>query len=414
MDFFLHEDGAMMTSLLLRWTDEAEYESIGMYSNQTGSSKDTRRPSRLSTLSIVSGLLALVLLLTLRPDDKVSLRYAVTRQKAPKNRAGGGDARASARRPGDDAASAPPLPQSVDSHQHAKNVNSHAILPLSRTGSAKIPAKAARTTKGRIKSIHLIGERHSGTNWITGHLQACFGAKLPVLNRYTRFKHWFQYNDTIDDAGTEHYHPPGSALVVSIFRSPVDWVNAMRERPYHSPMHFHLGWKEFVTRPWTIERGEHDRLLIESGAHVNATCERPNGMSFDEVVPCSAGDRKMGNYTFNGRSPIASVLYEHDSKTGRPYGSVVDLRRDKIRNFLGLAGSPGVGAFVPVRYERLVRRGTGDLIGRVENETGVTAECDRFPARKLARKAMDPGFVEWMNEHVDWETEKLIGYKKRD
>ena len=384
-----------MASLLLRWTNDAEYESI-MSSSLTGSSnKDTRH--RLSTQSIVSCLLALALLLILRPDDQVSLKYAATRQKAPKTRADGGDARATARRPGDDDASALPLPQSVDPNQHAKNVN---------RGSAEV-------TEGRIKSIHLIGERHSGTNWITGHLQTCFGEKLTVKNRYTRFKHWFQYNDTIDDAGTEHYHPPGSALVVSIFRSPVDWVNAMRERPYHSPVHFHLGWKEFVTTPWTIERGEHDRLLIETGAHVSATCDRPNGMKFDQVVPCSAGDRKMGNYTFNGRSPIASVLYEH-SATGRPYGSVVDLRRDKIRNFLSLADSPGVGAFVPVRYERLVRRGTGDLIGRIENETGVTAECDLFPARKLARKAMDPEFVEWMNEHVDWETEKLIGYKKKD
>ena len=217
----------MMTSLfLLRWTNanEAEYESIGMPNHAGSSNKDARRPSRLSTLSIVSCLLALILLLALKPGDEVSLRYSATRQKAPKTRTGGGggggddDAQASVRRPGDDAVST-----TVDSNQHAKNVNSHAIPPLSRTGSDKVPAKAATTKQGRIKSIHLVGERHSGTNWITDHLEDCFGAKLPVLNRYTRFKHWFQYNDTLDDAGTERYHPPGSALVVSIFRAPHDW-----------------------------------------------------------------------------------------------------------------------------------------------------------------------------------------------
>ena len=137
----------MMTSLfLLRWTNanEAEYESIGMPNHAGSSNKDARRPSRLSTLSIVSCLLALILLLALKPGDEVSLRYAATRQKAPKTRTGGGggddDARASVRRPGDDAVST-----TVDSNQHAKNVNSHAILPLSRTGSDKVPAKAART-----------------------------------------------------------------------------------------------------------------------------------------------------------------------------------------------------------------------------------------------------------------------------
>jgi ABC-type microcin C transport system permease subunit YejE len=33
---------------------------------------------------------------------------------------------------------------------------------------------------GETYGIHLIGERHSGTNWITDHLKACFGHAVPV------------------------------------------------------------------------------------------------------------------------------------------------------------------------------------------------------------------------------------------
>jgi hypothetical protein len=33
---------------------------------------------------------------------------------------------------------------------------------------------------GQSYGIHLIGERHSGTNWITDHLKACFGHAVPV------------------------------------------------------------------------------------------------------------------------------------------------------------------------------------------------------------------------------------------
>ena len=34
--------------------------------------------------------------------------------------------------------------------------------------------------KGPVASINLIGERHSGTNWITDHLVDCFSDQIPV------------------------------------------------------------------------------------------------------------------------------------------------------------------------------------------------------------------------------------------
>ena len=33
---------------------------------------------------------------------------------------------------------------------------------------------------GKVRSIRLLGERHSGTNWITDHLVECFGKEIPV------------------------------------------------------------------------------------------------------------------------------------------------------------------------------------------------------------------------------------------
>ena len=34
--------------------------------------------------------------------------------------------------------------------------------------------------KGKASTINLIGERHSGTNWITDHLVDCFGEQIQV------------------------------------------------------------------------------------------------------------------------------------------------------------------------------------------------------------------------------------------
>lgn len=262
--------------------------------------------------------------------------------------------------------------------------------------------RAPRSARA-ITSIHLIGERHSGTKWMTRHLEECFGHQVKVLNRYTRYKHWFQY----DDADSRE---PNSALVVAMFRDPYDWLDSMRGKPYHSPNHFDLDWKGFVTTPWTMARGTADRLLLASGAHRNATCM--HRFSFEEVVPCSPSDRNMYNATYRGRK--VGIIYElrHDG-AGTPYESVAGLRRDKIANFLDVARFRGVATLAPVQFEFLVSRGTRALIGEIEDLTGVRARCDQVPPQPLRVKNLDPEFVEWVTANVDWEVEELVGYTQR-
>jgi len=265
--------------------------------------------------------------------------------------------------------------------------------------------------KASITSINLIGERHSATKYMTNHLQECFGDQIGVFNRYTRWKHWFQY----DDRATEHgrnYHQTNTSLVVAMFRDPFDWVDSMRKQPYHSPNHFDLDWKEFVTTPWAMDRGHGDKELLQSGSQENATCM--HRFRFNEVVPCTKLDRNnVYNGTYQGKT--VGVVYElkHDG-SGRPYKSILDLRRDKIKNFLGVQQFDGVAAYLPLQYEYMVAKGTSDLISEIEKITGLKAHCKRAPPRTWAPKDLDAEFVEWMNDHVDWEVEKLVGYSRRD
>ena len=46
--------------------------------------------------------------------------------------------------------------------------------------AAKVFKKALDTP---VDIISLLGERHSGTNWITDHLQACFGDRIQVSGK---------------------------------------------------------------------------------------------------------------------------------------------------------------------------------------------------------------------------------------
>ena len=258
-------------------------------------------------------------------------------------------------------------------------------------------------SKNNITTIHLIGERHCGTKWITNHLTECFGDDVRVFNRYSRWKHWFQYED-------EQKISPGSALVVAMFRDPYDWIDSMRKKPYHSPNHFNLDWKEFLTRPWTMERGPADKGLLKSNSKYNTTCM--HRFPFDEVIPCSRLDRNMYNGTMNGKTVGVTYELNHDG-SGQAYDSILELRSDKIKNFLGLKDFDGVGSFIPVQFEYMVTRGTSELINEVENLTGIRAHCKGTQPQLLRSKTFDPLFVEWMNEHLDWETERLIGYNMK-
>lgn len=220
-----------------------------------------------------------------------------------------------------------------------------------------------------------------------------------VSDRYTRFKHLFQ---------DEHLSeiPKNSVIVVSIFQDPFDWVEAMRERPHHTHDHIGLDWNLFIKKPWVGHRGSNDAKLSESGEKDSVVCQ--GEYSFDEIMPCTLEDspEKDGyeNYKYE--------MY-HD-RSGRPYGSIIDIRRAKIINHLSVADYSGTRAFLPFRYEDLNRNGTKVLLDLLREVTGIEPKCNAIKGTGIEKhKSFAVGYVEWMNKYVDWSVEERIGYYRR-
>eukprot|EP00978_Attheya_sp_CCMP212_P002045 scaffold4212_cov52-Attheya_sp.AAC.4 len=269
-----------------------------------------------------------------------------------------------------------------NSDQFETNIAFRQTKSMTTTSKVSSPPKA--------QQIFFIGERHSGTNWMFDHLVECFGDDIKLSNSMTRWKHWFQYEDPLRIQ---------NALVIAQFRHPYDWVHGMFEYAHHSPAHFKMSnWKPFVTKPWTMERPADD-LQPE-----NATFDEPICRSrafYNDIMPCL---QNSTNYYYELRR----------DGSGLPYDSIVDLRRDKILNFLNVSQFEGVTYFRRIRYEDQVIHGTAEFLTHIEGLTGVKAKCTPLPPHVLDRKPMDPRFIRWMNNHVDWETENLIGYEKLD
>lgn len=118
-----------------------------------------------------------------------------------------------------------------------------------------------------IDSIRIVGERHSGTTFLTRYLKACFPTRT-VSDVLINGKHWFQPNPQYVEAVARKYGKAGLAptlvddldsvtwwqiaesedpkskfnntLVIALFRNPYQWVEAMRRWPHHWPNHANL------------------------------------------------------------------------------------------------------------------------------------------------------------------------------
>ena len=175
-----------------------------------------------------------------------------------------------------------------------------------------------------------------------------------------------------------------------LVRDPYYWVDAMRRKPWHATEHFGLNWKDFVSKPWTMDRVgldlEIDGVVVDTASsgndpRPNVTCQE--NYQYHQIVSCIAFPFPKDHYfMFKGESKKqrnmferSRPFYEMHYDTGKPYDSLLELRRDKILNFLSTTNYSHVRDHVVVNYEKLIREGTGFLVKYVEAATGAKATC---------------------------------------
>lgn len=132
-----------------------------------------------------------------------------------------------------------------------------------------------RIYHAKIDSIRILGERHSGTSFLTRYLQGCF-PNISVDDHFVNGKHWFQpspeyvveTSDRFGESGlfatamNDYLHDKTwwqiaqsddptsyfqSTLVIALFRNPYDWIEGMRRIPHHWPNHVDLMPKDKST-----------------------------------------------------------------------------------------------------------------------------------------------------------------------
>jgi hypothetical protein len=248
----------------------------------------------------------------------------------------------------------------------------------------------------------VLGERHSGVDYILNVLENCYGDEHRYGSGYNREAPWFQTYDETDVPFQMDAHMHYRVVLILATRNPYDWVQDM----YHKPVN--LGdktaplLKDFVMAPWSYPQMPDNttngfcQFNFVKG-QVSPCLEMPDAYRFPDTVP----------------------VYELDATTQMPYQNIVAFRAAKIRHWmLNLTQSWGmdpmilpmddINAWTAQFAQDLLNRTTGEEIcwPPINNVTmaPATYQVDSYASSQSTK------FVEWMNANVDWEMEQKIGY----
>lgn len=149
---------------------------------------------------------------------------------------------------------------------------------------------------------------------------------------------------------------------------------------------------------------------------------------YNQIISCIEGSRNDTSYEsygcnpdkdFSCHKPNYELKHNIDmtklTREGEAYNSIIDLRRDKIINFVKeVKEFPWVVDVIDVQYEKLLSDGTEFLLKKIEKISGLKRQCEATSKQIRKKREINPNMIKWLNDNVDWETEGLIGYTKID
>ena len=170
-------------------------------------------------------------------------------------------------------------------------------------------------------------------------------------------------------------------------------------------------WKEFVSKPWTMQRVGKDLDMTEQEKSKKNACQEY--FNFRDLISCHVRPYPKGTFNkthYSEHQPFYEMRYDG---TGEPFDNILQMRAAKIRNFLSTRDFMGVTHFWIQQYEALVASGTKTLIENIEGLTGAHARCKPSPPQKQRkRRRIDPNLLNYLIANLDWKAENLVGYHK--
>jgi hypothetical protein len=266
----------------------------------------------------------------------------------------------------------------------------------------------------------VLGERHSGVEYLLDVLQNCFGEEHRYGNGYHRKSPWFQTSDEVDVPFRMDAHMHYRVVLILATRNVYDWVQDM----YHYPEYLGdaadfetLKLQDFLRSSWSYH---HDPVVADNTT--NDFCQL--NFQTGQITPCL-------QFPDAYRFPTTVPVYELNPFTRAPYENILQFRAAKIRHWrealpqswgmepmvLHMDAEDGSKAWTTEFARDLLNRTAGEAICWPPTATNTTNTTNTIAAASVLSyhaesyaNASSTKFMEWMNANVDWEMERKIGY----
>ena len=237
-------------------------------------------------------------------------------------------------------------------------------------------------SESEIEKIRLMGERCSGTTYIHGLLVNNFPSQHVVAPK-KHFLPWFNLNAFNIPKKSKEVEDlnfleklTDSCLLVLVVRDPYDWLRSFYSHPWHvkGDKMLHKGFLHFLQHEW-----------------------RPS-------------DKQMDYVGVDHWNPYNQ----------RRFRNVLELRKYKILNYLQVGIL--VDNFFVVQYEKVAKNPAqfvefmSENFHMEKNDVFENITSYKNEGKKKFQKKEYPPFeikeFEFINQEIDWDVEKFIGYSK--
>jgi len=143
----------------------------------------------------------------------------------------------------------------------------------------------------------------------------------------------------------------------------------------------------------------------------NLTTPCQQHFDYRDIISCAVEPVPKNEYDHKLMYSEHQPFYEmRNDGSGEPYNNIMELRTDKIRNFLSIKQYEGVADVWTVQYEYLLTKGTAELINQVSAWTGVTPKCKPMPPQQRRNRPVEKEMAAFIRDHLNWTVEAWIGY----
>lgn len=218
--------------------------------------------------------------------------------------------------------------------------------------------------KNKVKSIKIIGERCSGTNYLELLLMRNFD-NIEMCKRYGS-KHQMRKKLLIKKILKKD-------LFIIIHRNPYDWIRSMHKEPHHAPELLYMGFSKFIRNEWK---------------------------TFDFSDWISINKNQLEN-----------------SKILEQFENIMQLRNDKLYYFLNLPIKEE--NIIHIRYEDLKNQKNQtlesiekkfDLIRKSDFQDITTYKKTNKKYSKSHYNSISKKDLAFINMNINWDQESILNY----